>query len=42
VSLLDYFERKGYRLLNQRTGVVFKFQDIIFEERVTHLATQPE
>jgi len=42
VSLLDYFGREGYRVFNQRTGVVFKSQDIIFNERVTHLATQPE
>ena len=40
VSLLGYFGQEGYKLLDQKTGVVFKSRDIIFKESITHLAEQ--
>jgi len=42
VSLLGYFEQKSYKLLDQKTGTVFRLRDIIFEEDTTHLAKQPK
>jgi len=40
VSLLGYFGQEGYKLLDQKTGVVFKSRNIIFKEGITHLAEQ--
>jgi len=41
VSLLGYFGWEGYKLLDRKTGAVFKSRDVIFEEGITHLAKQP-
>ena len=38
--MLGYFGHDGYKLLDKSTGVVFKSQDIIFEEGTTYLAKQ--
>jgi len=40
-TLLRYFRHDSYKLLNKTTGIVFKSQDIIFEERITHIVRQP-
>jgi len=40
VSLLGYFGHDGYKLLDKSTGAVFRSQDIIFEERIMHIAKQ--
>jgi len=40
VNLLEYFGRKGYKLLDKRTGAIFKLQDIILEKKTTHITTQ--
>jgi len=39
-ALLGYFGCDGYKLLDKVTGIVFKSQDIIFEEGTTHIARQ--
>jgi len=39
-ALLGYFGCDGYKLLDKSTGTVFKSQNVIFEERTTHLAKQ--
>jgi len=41
VSLLGYFGHDGYKLLDKSTGAVFRSQDIIFKEEITHIAKQP-
>jgi len=41
VSLLGYFGRDGYKLLEKSTGTVFRSRDVIFEEGVTHFVKQP-
>jgi len=40
-ALLGYFGHNSYKLLDGSTGMVFKLRDVIFEERITHLAKQP-
>ena len=40
-ALLRYFRHDGYKLLDKTTGIVFKSQDVIFEERITHIVRQP-
>jgi len=39
--LLGYFGQEGYKLLDRKTGAVFKSRDVIFEEGITYLAKQP-
>ena len=41
VALLGYFERNNYKFLDQRTDIIYKSQDVIFKEGITHLALQP-
>jgi len=40
-SLLGYFGREGYKLLDRETGSVFRSRDVIFEEGSTNYASQP-
>ena len=39
-SLLGYFGRGGYKLLDKQTGSVFRSRDVIFIEGNTNYATQ--
>ena len=41
VSLLGYFGRESYKLLERSTGTVFKSRNVIFEEGSTHFTKQP-
>lgn len=41
VSMIGYYGRDGYKLLNTENGAVVKSRDIIFEEGLTHLAEPP-
>ena len=40
-ALLGYFGHNGYKLLDKTTDIVFKSQDVISEERTTHIMRQP-
>ena len=40
VSLLGYFGRDRYKLLEKSTGTVFRSQNVIFKEGVTYFAKQ--
>jgi len=40
VVLLEYYDHKGYKLLEQSTSVVFRSRDIIFEEGTTNFTIQ--
>jgi len=41
VTLLKYFGREGYKLLNWKTYTIYKSQNVIFKKEVTHIASQP-
>ena len=42
VSLLGYFGRELYKLLERASGTIFKSRDVIFEEGITHFSSQPK
>ncbi|KAF7776615.1 hypothetical protein Agabi119p4_5008 [Agaricus bisporus var. burnettii] len=41
VTMIGYFDRSGYKLLDRSTGAVHKSRDVIFEESKPHYSTDP-
>jgi len=41
LTMIGYYDRSGYKLLDHTTGAVFKSRDIIFEESRSHYSTDP-
>jgi hypothetical protein len=41
LTLIGYYNRSGYKLLDCSTGSVYKSQDVIFEETRPHFTTDP-
>jgi len=41
LTIIGYYDRSGYKLLDHTTGIVFKSRDVIFEESQPHYSTDP-
>jgi len=41
LTMIGYYDRSGYKLLDCTTGAVFKSRDVIFEESRPHYSTDP-
>jgi len=41
LTMIGYYNRSGYKLLDRTTGAVFKSRDVIFEESQPYYSTDP-
>ncbi|KAJ3552615.1 hypothetical protein NP233_g12840 [Leucocoprinus birnbaumii] len=41
LTMIGYYGREGYKLLDRSTGAIHKSRDVIFEEGQIHIAQQP-
>ena len=39
-TLLGYFRKEDYKLLDQRMDAIYKLWNVIFKEKITHIVSQ--